>query len=161
MTTHYARGSHVGIDLEATPDAAEHALGYRVEGNDSTVWVYVQASGVIDQYAFVAIDEDFQAAELTTALAEVGHRVGVAQVAFADNDYGFVAVEGSNLQGIVSLSCAADISLWTTATGGEVDDSSTFGGLLLDGVVAIAANSLTSVAAAVEVMLMNPHVVGF
>lgn len=140
MTTNFAKGSHVGIDLEATPTDAEHTLGFVVDGNDNTRWVYVQASGAINQYDFVTLDENFQATALADAGGAAGHVLGVAQVAFADNDYGFVAIEGTNIKGNFKASCAADNeSLYTNTTSGHLDDASTADAILVVGVVAVVA----------------------
>lgn len=96
-------------------------------------FVFVQADGAIDQYAFVKIEADGQAAMLTTTNAgSNGLLVGVAQVAFADNEYGWVWVgglagggSGSGIKGKVAASYVAKANLNTTATAGVADDAST------------------------------------
>jgi len=96
-------------------------------------FVFVQADGAIDQYAFVKIEADGQAAMLTTTNAgSNGLLVGVAQVAFADNEYGWVWVGGLNgggagkgIKGKLAASYVAKANLNTTATAGVADDAST------------------------------------
>ena len=96
-------------------------------------FVFVQADGAIDQYGFVKIEADGQAAQLTTTNAgSQGLLVGVAQVAFADNEYGWVWVGGLNgggvgsgIKGKVAASYVAKANLNTTATAGVADDAST------------------------------------
>jgi hypothetical protein len=96
-------------------------------------FVFVQADGAIDQYAFVKIEADGQAAMLTTTNAgSQGLLVGVAQVAFADNEYGWVWVGGLNgggvgkgIRGKVLANYVAKNNLNTTATAGVADDTST------------------------------------
>jgi len=123
---HFSTDGCAGIDLTVVDgQTALRDLGETVTGTDSTRWVYVQASGAITAYDWVAIEENFQAVAGTTALADVGHKVGFAQFLFADNDYGFVAIEGSNIQCRVGISCAADINLYTTSTAGVLDDATT------------------------------------
>ena len=105
------------------------AVGSSTEGE----FVFVQADGAIDQYAWVKIEQDGQAAMLTTTNAgSNGLLVGVAQVAFADNEYGWVWVGGLNgggvgsgIKGKVAASYVAKANLNTTATAGVADDAST------------------------------------
>jgi hypothetical protein len=104
-------------------------VGSLVEGD----FVFVQADGAIDQYAFVKIEADGQAAMLTTTNAgSNGLLVGVAQVAAADNEYLWVWVgglhgggAGSGIKGKAAASYAAKANLNTTATAGVADDAST------------------------------------
>lgn len=105
------------------------AVGSLSEGE----FVFVQADGAIDQYAFVKIEQDGQAAMLTTTNAgSQGLLVGVAQVAAADNEYLWVWVGGLNgggagkgIKGKVLTGYVAKNNLFTTATAGAADDSST------------------------------------
>ena len=123
-------------------------LGSLPEGE----FVFVQADGAIDQYAFVKIEADGQAAMLTTTNAGSNVLlVGVAQVAFADNEYGWVWVGGVNgggvgvgIKGKLAASYVAKNNLNTTATAGVADDAST---TKIAYVVGLAA---TTGAAAVE-----------
>lgn len=96
-------------------------------------FVFVQADGAIDQYAFVKIEQDGQAAMLTTTNAgSQGLLIGVAQVAAADNEYLWVWVGGLNgggagkgIRGKVAANYVAKNNLNTTATAGVADDAST------------------------------------
>lgn len=96
-------------------------------------FMFVQASGAIDQYAAVVISDDGQAAMLTTTNAGSNSlQVGIAQVAAADDEYLWVFVGGIGGGGVGSgikvkaaASYAADANLNTTATAGVVDDAST------------------------------------
>jgi len=114
----------LGVDFSATPTTQGFTLGARAWSPDAE-YVYVQANGAITLGDWVAIDEDFQAAAGTKALADVGHTVAFAQVAFADNDFGWVAVRGRNINCRLASVCAADVALFTTATAGVLDDIST------------------------------------
>lgn len=115
-------------------------------------FVFVQADGAIDQFAFVKIEADGQAAMLTTTNAgSQGLLVGVAQVAAADNEYLWVWVGGlaaggvgSGIKGKVAANYAAKNNLNTTATAGVADDAST---TKISYVVGVAS---TTPAAAVE-----------
>jgi hypothetical protein len=105
------------------------AVGSSTEGE----FVFVQADGAIDQYGFVKIEQDGQAAMLTTTNAgSQGLLVGVAQVAAADNEYLWVWVGGLNgggagkgIKGKIAASYVAKNNLFTTATAGVADDAST------------------------------------
>lgn len=145
--------SCLGIDLTKTPTVAEHPLGLRVAATDNQEYVYVQANGAITQYDAVGIDENYQAAALTDAMAADGWFIGFAQVAFADNDYGFVATKGSNVRVRVAANCAADVPLYTTATAGVLDDAST-GVTNIDGIVAVAA---VTAATNTEIIATSPR----
>ena len=123
-------------------------VGSLVEGD----FVFVQADGAIDQYAFVKIEADGQAAMLqTTNAGSNALLVGVAQVAAADNEYLWVWIGspmgggvGKGIRGKVAANFVAKANLNTTATAGVADDAST---TLIKGGVGLAS---TTPAAAVE-----------
>lgn len=152
-----------GVDLTeviagtgtSSDEGNEFALGTRVQATDGQEYIYVHASDAITQYMFVGIDENYEAAPLTKAMADDGYSVGVAQVAFADNEFGWVAIRGHNLTGRVAASCAADVALYTTGTAGVLDDNPT-SQTNIDGVVVVSANTITS-AANEEVLLTWPR----
>lgn len=122
----------------------EFALGTRVTATDGSNWVYVHAAAAIAQYDCVAIDENFEATPMTKALADAGHGVGFAQVAFDDNDFGWVAVNApGNITVNVLASCAADVQLYTSGTAGALDDTSA-SQTLIRGVVLVAAATNTA-----------------
>lgn len=152
--THYLLGPFVGADLTATPTTADFAVGTRAFGNNGSEWIYVHANGAITQYDCVGIDEDYEAAAMTKTIADGGWLVGFAQVAFADNDYGWVALRGSAINCRVAASCAADVALYTTGTAGVLDDTSA-SQTMVNGVVAVAAGTSAGTSAR-EVLVTNP-----
>lgn len=115
----------LGVDPADTPTSQGFVLGSEYCDEFGTTYWYVHANGAITQYDAVGIDEDFECAALTKAIADDGWRIGFAQVAFADNDYGWVAITGSNIRCRLAASCAADVALYTTATAGVLDDATT------------------------------------
>lgn len=143
----------LGVDLTATPTTAAFALGTTTKGSDGTEWVYVQANAAITQYRAVGIDENYQAALLTKAMVDDGWGIGFAQVAFADDDYGWVATKGSNINCWCLGSCAADVALYSSGTAGALDDDAS-GQTKVDGVVAVAA--VATAAAATEIIATFP-----
>jgi len=135
-----------GADLPLP--VAVGTVGSLVEGD----FVFVQADGAVDQYGFVKIEADGQAAMLTTTNAGSNAlMVGVAQVAAADNEYLWVWIGGpmgggvgKGIKGKVAAGFVAKANLNTTATAGVADDAST---TLIKGGVGLAS---TTPAAAVE-----------
>jgi hypothetical protein len=108
-------------------------------------WVFVKASAAIAQYAFVGIDGSGNAAELTTTTYASSAAIGVAQVAFATSDYGWVWVGGEGgggtgvaIKGKVAASYVAFALLNTTATPGVTDDAAT---KILGGVTGLTTDS--------------------
>ncbi|MBF0311119.1 MAG: hypothetical protein HQL56_16510 [Magnetococcales bacterium] len=132
----------------------EFPPGTTVAGTDGTRWIYVHASAAIAQYQVVGISEVFEAAPLTKAMAGDGWYVGFAQVAFADNDFGWVAIEGTNIKCKVLSNCAKDVSLYTSNTAGSLDDAAS-NQIKIDGVVAVSGVGAT--ARAVTLMATGPR----
>jgi hypothetical protein len=147
----YVTSGQIGVNLAETTTGtttngvdAKFTLGQRVTATDGSEWLYVQAGEAITQYMWVSIDENFQAVKGTKTLADAGHGVGFAQVAFADNEFGWVAVNApGNITVRVAASCAADVQLYTTSTAGVLDDTSA-SQTLIRGVVLVAAATTTA-----------------
>lgn len=149
MANTFYSTSHLGGNLNKTSTTAEFKLGHTVTSQDGVVFMYVQASEVIAQYDAVAVDESFAAIKLTTAAADDNHTIAFAQVAFAADAYGWVALKGSgdNFKVNVLSSCAADVPLYTTGTAGKLDDSST-SQVEIRGVTIVSANAGSTAAVA-------------
>lgn len=124
-------GGEFGINYTKTSTVLKDAKLLDLAAHRDGKFVFVQANGAIDQYAAVKIDNDGQASMLTTAISGTEPTaVGVAQVAFADNEYGWVWVgegggSGKGIKVKVAASCATDVKLYTTATAGVLDDTAT------------------------------------
>ena len=156
--THFAQTPVIGVKLYEVATAAKFDVGTKVNGTDNTEWVYVQASGAITAYDVVAIDEDYTARAVSSALAGAGHAPGFAQQAFADDEYGWVAVSGANILVRAASSCTADALLYVGTTGlsnGVVDDASASGRVTLQGVVLVTANT-SSTTTALECIAKSP-----
>jgi len=140
----HAADGCLGVDLDGTiagtgtsnDEGGAFRLGKCVTTTEGGKYMYVHASAAIAQYDAVGIDENFEAAPLTKAMADDGWMVGFAQVALADNDFGWVASQGSDIGCNLLISCAADVALYTSATAGSLDDAST-SQTKIDGVVAV------------------------
>ncbi len=160
MSVHYTTAPLAGVRLDSTTEAAEHAPGTRIAGSDGTEWVYVQAGGAIARYDYVTVDETFQAAAGTKKAVDDGHEIAIAQTAFADDAYGWVATRGQGkaLKLNVLANCAADAALYTSAQAGKLDDDST-SQTRVEGVVITAAND--GALAARQAILTHPRSAGF
>lgn len=148
-------GYHTGFVVDNITDGRSAGLNDCITDHGGVEWVYVQAGGAISQYDFVTIDETGQAVALALAGVQAGHKVGVAQVAFTDNDYGWIATKGMGLDGNVDASTAADVTLHVspdTSLPGQLGDR-TSTSARIEGIVAIEAQAGTSVAANVTLLI--------
>lgn len=141
-----ARSGSFGVNYKKSygTDSAiiEHKLGDLGSDTDGE-WVFVKASTTVTQYDFVVIANDNTVAPLTTTNAtSASLQVGVAQVALATNEFGWVWVGGvmggglgKGIRGRCLTLYAANANLFTTATAGCADDTST---TLIKNVVGLA-----------------------
>jgi len=123
-----------GAAFNVTTTAPTFEIGTMMWGIGKC-YVYVQASGAItgDGYV-VTIDEAFQAAMLTSSNDALGDKIGVVDVAFADDEYGWAQVYGPC--GIrTEQDAAANGRLAATADAGQVDDAGATGTLYIEGMV--------------------------
>lgn len=140
----------MGARFEETSTTAVFRLGEQCLDSEGGIWAYVQANGAIAINDAVKVDNDGQAAGLTSAISgSEPTDVGIAQVAFADNEYGWVwqGPGGGVSSGIkvnVLTLCATDVKLYTTGTPGKLDDTATD---LIQGLTIVATNSGGSTAA--------------
>lgn len=142
-----ARSGSFGINYKKSygtdPSIVEAKLGDLGTDTDGE-WVYVKASAAVAQYAFVVITKDNTVAELTTTNAGSNSlQVGVAQIALAANEYGWVWIggpmgggTGKGIKGKIAASYVAEANLYTTATAGVADDAAT---TLIKNVVGLTA----------------------
>jgi hypothetical protein len=150
--------SLIGANPAATTTTAEFGLGDRHTDHDGKVWTYVQASAAIAQYDVVVFDETYTtlAAPVSTSNDARGDKLGVAAVAFADNEYGWLQIYGPTTLKVLG-SCNPHVELTTTATGGSLDDATTSSLVVADGIVTTAASVS---AAAAQAGILNFPVVG-
>lgn len=146
----------LGVDLDDSPTtSAGFALGTTIYTNDGGSYQYVQCATAVTQYHVVGIDEDYKISPLTKTIADDGWRIGVAsQSGFAADDFGWVQLTGTTTLKVLG-SCAADVTLYTTATAGALDDTSA-SQTNIDGIVITTTNSTTA-AANVEAILSWPR----
>jgi hypothetical protein len=134
----YQTSGLIGVNLANEDDTAKFKLGTIVHGDNGSEWIYVECSGAVSQYHWVAIDENFLAVVGTTALAEVKHRFGLAQIAFTSAGYGWVAIRGTHTA-TFDGTASADIDLFTSSTSGQLSDVT--GGAEISGITLVTAVS--------------------
>jgi hypothetical protein len=150
----------LGAQLSRIDDTAQYKLGTRIETIAGTILRYVlNDSTAKTQYEAQIIDKDWKisgSTGVTTTLAATAPvRIGWPQQTggFTASKYGWVATGGVGFRGKVAASCAADVELYTTATGGVLDDTAT---KLVTGVKATTAVTTaadTPLYSAVEAMI--------
>ena len=114
----------LGCNPSLVSTSAELALGTLGYSNDGGLYVYLQAAADLSIGAACVIQGNWQGVEITTTNGTEAARIGIVQVAVDDDEYGWGLVYGSgNL--LVNASCAASVQLYTTATGGQLDDTAT------------------------------------
>jgi|TARA_R110000751_G_scaffold45064_2_gene102584 hypothetical protein len=109
----------------SSDEGAQFPVGQVAELDKNGEAMYVHASAAIAVGDFVGIDEAYESAPITKAMADDGWMVGVCvDVAIADNEFGWVRMRGTGFSGMLLTSCAADVPLYTSATAGALDDAS-------------------------------------
>lgn len=119
----------IGAEFGVTSTTPKFKLGTVMKGTGDNEWMYVRAAGAITGAGYVVVIDpaaSFDAAMVTTTNGLRGLPVGVAGVAFADNEYGWVQIKGACVVR-VAASCAANVEITTTATAGELDDAAGVG----------------------------------
>jgi hypothetical protein len=148
----------IGANVANPTTTAEFGLGDHLTDHDGKVWIYVQASASIAQYDVVTYDETYftTVAPVSTSNDARGDKLGVAPVAFSDNEYGWLQIYGPTTVKVLA-SCNPNAELTITATGGSLDDATTASLMVADGIVTTAAS--VSVAAA-QAGVLNFPIVG-
>lgn len=107
-------------------------------------FVYGRANGAVTGAGYVCLEQtgfDFVMATVTTSAPGAsgpGTRVGAAQAALADNEYGWFQIYGKGSVRTLA-SAAIGTKLNTTATGGALDDDATASSETIDGLVLMTA----------------------
>lgn len=117
-------GANPSATIGNLTDGRVFGLGDKLVQHDGKEYLFVQASAAITQYDVVYITSAYAAADITTTAGLRGFLVGVAPVAFASGDYGWVQVKGPCTMNVLA-SCAANVRLNTTGTAGFPDDDGT------------------------------------
>ena len=130
----------VSVDFTKVSTTKEHPLGIELNGLDGNTYVYCQAGETISAAQACILDEASSLLRVnTTRTASKPCVVAVPQNALASSEYGWAVVRGSSFNVIVAANCAADVKLYTTASSGTLDDSSS-GTDLIQGIRINTAN---------------------
>jgi hypothetical protein len=127
-----SRSGSFGVNYKKTygtaPSINEAVLG-DLGTNPEGEYVFIKASATINQYDVVSIDSSYNATSIQDSGAyTTSFQVGIAQVALASSEYGWVwiggAVGGGLNKGIkvniASTGSTAATALYTTATAGKL-----------------------------------------
>lgn len=139
----YATSGLAGDNIASPSSTQRHALGTLTEGSGDTRFVYVQASGAISAGDLVTVSAAYQATRATIANAMTGLQLAVAQVAFADDDYGWVAISGNPLNVLVSATSTLNVAIYVGTTSGHI--STTAGSATLAGIALQTASTTAAV----------------
>lgn len=144
--------SPAGVNVSNVATTQEWELGTKARGEGGSEWVYIKAGSAVTAFMCVGITKAYAAHPVTKALVDAGSMIGVAQVAFAINEYGWVATKGGNdhLRVRAKNACAISVALYTTATAGYLDDTAA-SQTLVNGIV--LTDTATSSGAAEECLI--------
>lgn len=143
----------IGVALGNTDTSPQFNLGTTVNLDDGGQAVYVQAASTVATYAAVAVRVDNTVVPLTTTNSANSKAVGFAQVSIASASYGWVQL-GGKPRVSVATSCQPNVPLFTTATGGVLDDATVTAGLI----AGLVATTSAASASAVTCIAGYPHV---
>lgn len=158
--TFYTTDGTIGARIGETNTTAKFTLGTRVTANNGTTFVYVQSSGANAKYGAVAIDKDYQATALTAALAATAQIIGLAQIVFADNEYGWVGIDGNGLYALIDGTADVNPGVAlapSTIAAGLLALLTISGQYQAAGIRTVTTASGTTVTT--QVVLNNPHLV--
>jgi hypothetical protein len=140
MTAQNAIDGKLGVNVTQVDDVAaataplnfpkgQQPLGTRTFTANGGVWIYVSLPAIVQAGSAVVIDPaaavPFTANLATTANSPFGQLVGIAPAVASLGNYGWVQLAGVIDNVYVGASCAANVRLNTTATGGMLDDDGT------------------------------------
>ena len=142
-------GAKPGSTMAMATDGRAFGVGDLYEDSSGNQWVFVKASASFGQYDVVTYDETYNTtvAALSTSNDARGDKCGVAAVAFASGDYGWLQIYGPCTMN-VKASCAANVRINTTTTAGSLDDDGTTGSIQVEGIYLTAARTTTDGSAA-------------
>lgn len=124
---------------ELSQEGTGFKLGDIVTSFDGqNTYMFVEADSAITTGKVVGISTDFGSAHLTKAMADAGRKIGVAVTDIASGSFGFVLIKGQTAVSVLA-SCAAAVPLYTSATGGSLDDTAT-SQTLINGIKLLATN---------------------
>lgn len=174
MATDYVIDGKIGIDLTATyasTSAGSTSLwpvtpGTQVNTSNNGRYIFARAESDISQFDCVIFSTYGDSASLTpviravpittTNAAALGYSmVGFAQTSIASANWGWIALNGTNLRVNCLIACNPKVPLYTTATAGKLDDTTVSAGYIQG----IVANTSATSASAPYCIINNPGLV--
>lgn len=120
--------NYKSVSSTAVPDAEsgkQFSLGDRYIDYAGNAYVFISASTSITSYQCVAITSQYYGIAATSAAAAAASLAGIAGVnGISAGSYGWVQTRGNMTVNVLST-CSASSWLYTTATAGSLDDTST------------------------------------
>lgn len=112
--------------VNVSSTTAKHTVGQIWEDRSAgKAYQYIVAGAALAVGEAVSIaPATFTAALTTKALVDAQHAVGVVVVAIASGSFGWVQIEGTASCKLL-VNCAQDVSLYSSATPGALDDDPT------------------------------------
>ena len=163
----YSNSGRLGCNISATYTSAEaqllgHSVGTLTFAQHGQIYEFVQALSTVAQYDAVAFlgntsasdDIVCKVAPLETTNGVLTAKVGIAQVAITSGDYGWVAINGGQLQVKALIACQPAVPLYATATAGSVDDAI----ISTAGIVGLIALQSATSASAITCIAAFPHI---
>lgn len=148
----------LGVNLRSSDGTtALFAPQSRITAANAGEWEYVLANGAISAGDLVAISSAGTATRCTPALAATGSQLAFAQFAFADLEYGWVAINGAPMTVFVSATSTLQAVLYVATTSGKLSTTASSG--TLAGIALLTA-STTAVAATNLAIVTWPKCVG-
>ena len=134
----------VGASLTDVTSDRKFACGTVVNLNDGGQATYVSATSTISEFNAVVIDGAGGAVPVTTTNSANSKKLGFAQVSIASGMFGWVQNSG-NVKVTLASACDDNVPLYTTATGGVLDDAVVSGGLCIGIVNTVTISNATAV----------------
>lgn len=148
----------VGANLtDVYASSPPFTVGERVRTTNGGEFIFVQTEADVSAFNYVVIRSDasasaltanvqnFKAKNLSTGNVDTAAFIGVAQVDIASAFFGWIALSGNNLRGKGAIAIEPNLPLFTTATGGVVDDATVSAGYLQNVVALTSAASASAV----------------
>jgi hypothetical protein len=163
----YANSGLLGCNVSATYTSAEAAtlgmsLGTLVTAQHGQIYEFVKTLSTVAQYdcvvflANTSASDDFTqvVAPADATNGALSYKVGIAQVAIASGYYGWVAINGAQLQVKALVACQPAVPLFLTSTAGSVDDAIASAA----GIVGLIALTSATSASSVTCIAAFPHI---
>lgn len=132
------------------------SVGTRHKDYNGKEYVFIQAGKDSSAYDVVSIPSDtFVTDKFSTTIAAASEMIGVAQYALTSGDYGWVQIYGACKVKALG-SCAKSVLLYSTTTGGSLDDA-TGSNYQVSGVQLLSTNP-SATASAMSAFISYPKV---